>query len=91
MIIGVSKELLDGIHIMWIALREDLPRPLDPLKFYNFCQTVKARYQEELKWMKNDMSPTFHKVADHAQLVLASLPETLRIWMMSEEPLEGLY
>ena len=90
-IIGVSKELLDGIHIIWIALRADLPRPLDPQKFWHFCQGVKSRYVTELTWMKKDMSPTLHKVEDHAQLVLGSLPETIRIWMLSEEALEGQY
>ena len=74
---------------MWIAIREDLPRPLDPIKFYNFSQGVKSRYEAELPWMaEKDMSPTFHKIADHPKLVLEKLPATLRIWMFNEEPLE---
>lgn len=74
---------------MWIAIREDLPRPLDPVKFYNFSQGVKSRYEAEIPWMaEKDMSPTFHKIADHPKLVLEKLPETLRIWMFNEEAIE---
>ena len=88
-IVGCSVELLDGIKILWIALREPLPRPLDPLKFYNFAQTVKTLYERDLEWMKKDIAPTLHKVWDHPLEVLERVPDTLRISMMNEEPLEG--
>ena len=88
-IVGCSVELIDGLKILWIALREPLPRPLCPVKFYNFGQTVKSLYERDLEWMKKDISPTIHKVWDHPREVLERVPETLRISMMNEEPLEG--
>ena len=88
-IVGCSVELIDGLKILWIALREPLPRPLCPVKFYNFGQTVKSLYERDLEWMKKDIAPTLHKVWDHPREVLERVPDTLRISMMNEEPLEG--
>ena len=39
--------------------------------------------------MKNDFCPTLHKICDHPDKVLERLPDTLRISMLSEEPIEG--
>ena len=50
---------------------------------------MKAQYRTDLPWMKKDMSPTLHKVVDHPREVLARLPDTLRISMLTEEALEG--
>ena len=86
---GVSIELITGLHNLWIALREPLPRPLCPTKFYNYAQSVKRIYERDLSWMIDDISPTLHKIWDHPKTVLEQIPETLRIWMMNEEPLEG--
>ena len=88
-LIGVSVELVQGINLLWIALREPLPRPLDTTKFYNFAQTVKARYERELPWMEDDFSPTLHKICDHPKEVIDRLPVTLHISMLNEEAKEG--
>lgn len=87
--IGVSVKLIEGIRDLWIALREPLPRPLCPKKFFDFAQKVKAQYLHDLPWMKDSISPTLHKICDHPKKVLERLPDTLRISMLSEEPIEG--
>ena len=73
---------------LWLALRSHLPRPLDPVKFHNFGQEVKQRYLDELPWMRNDMNVTFHKIVDHSKEILEKIPDTLRISMFDEEPIE---
>ena len=88
-IVGVSEELILGIKLLWIAIREPLPRPLDPKKFYDFGQKVKATYDRDLPWMKDFFSSTLHKICDHPEEVLDRLPDTLRMGMMSEEAKEG--
>ena len=75
---------------MWDCLRIQTPRPLCPDKFYNMCQGVKDLYEAELSWMEDDQSPTLHKVWDHPREVLERLPDTLRIAMLEEGPLEGV-
>ena len=54
------------------------------------CQRVKSLYEAELPWMEDDQSPTLHKVWDHPREVLARLPDTLRLAMLEEGPLEGV-
>ena len=88
-IVGVSEELILGIKLRWIALRTPLPRPIDPVKFYNFGQKVKALYDRDLPWMKDNFSGTLHKVVDHPIEVLERLPHTLRMSMLTEEAKEG--
>ena len=43
---------MQGFADLWLALRSCLPRPLDPEKYYAFGQQVKARFVEEVPWMK---------------------------------------
>ena len=88
-IVGVSEDLIFGIKILWIALREPLPRPICPVKFYNYGQKVKAQYEIDLPWMMDNFSSTLHKVCDHPKEVLERLPATLRMSMMTEEAKEG--
>ena len=40
--------------------------------------------------MEDDQSPTLHKLWDHPREVLARLPDTLRLAMLEEGPLEGV-
>ena len=89
-IVNVSVDLIQGIKDMWNCLRIQTPRPLCPDKFYNMCQRVKSLYEAELPWMEDDQSPTLHKVWDHPREVLARLPDTLRLAMLEEGPLEGV-
>ena len=89
-IVNVSVDLIQGIKDMWDCLRIQTPRPLCPDKFYNMCQRVKSLYEAELPWMEDDQSPTLHKVWDHPREVLARLPDTLRLAMLEEGPLEGV-
>ena len=89
-IVNVSVDLIQGIKDMWDCLRIQTPRPLCPNKFYNMCQRVKSLYEAELPWMEDDQSPTLHKVWDHPREVLARLPDTLRLAMLEEGPLEGV-
>ena len=63
--IGLTTILVQGFGDLWLALRSYLPRPLDPEKYYQFGQTVKQRFKDEVPWMKNNMNVTFHKVVDH--------------------------
>ena len=81
-ICGVSEALIQMICDLWIALREPLPRPIDPEKLYNFGQKIKDQYDKDVPWMKNHFSTTLHKIIDHPREVLKRLPDTLRISML---------
>ena len=86
--IGLTTILVQGFGDLWLALRSYLPRPLDPEKYYQFGQTVKERFKDEVPWMKDNMNVTFHKVVDHPREILTQVPDTLRISLLSEEGLE---
>ena len=88
-LIGTSTELVQGFADLWLALRASLPRPLDPEKFYQFGQTVKALYKAEVSWMAEKCTNvTFHKIVDHPREILNQIPDTLRVAMLDEGPLE---
>ena len=86
--IGLTTILVQGFGDLWLALRSYLPRPLDPEKYYQFGQTVKQRFKDEVPWMKDNINVTFHKVVDHPREILTQVPDTLRISLLSEEGLE---
>ena len=86
--IGLTTILVQGFGDLWLALRSYLPRPLDPEKYYQFGQTVKQRFKDEVPWMKENINVTFHKVVDHPREILTQVPDTLRISLLSEEGLE---
>ena len=88
-LIGTSVDLVQGFSDIWLALRASLPRPLDPEKFYTFGQQVKAIYKAEVPWMaEKNMLVTFHKIVDHPREILERIPDTLRVSMLDEGPLE---
>ena len=61
-----SHESLLCIHtVLSILSGQGEALTLDPQKFYEFGQRVKAKYIEEVPWMKNNINVTFHKIVDH--------------------------
>ena len=78
--IGASTELVTGLINIWIALRENIV--LDPRKFYEYCQEVKAMFVQE--YPDYSLNPATTKVIDHAHLILQKMPESLTVAMLSE-------
>ena len=84
-LIGVDEDLVHRIYMIWIALTSGLP--IDPAKFYHYCQETKDLYFEQCGWY--NMSPTLHKVLEHGHQILELLPPELTVGMLSEEPAEA--
>ena len=84
-LIGVDEDLIHRIYMLWIALTSSLP--IDPRKFYDYCQETKDLYYEQCGWYS--MSPTLHKVLEHGHLILELIPPELTAGMLSEEPAEA--
>ena len=78
--IGVSIELVKGLINLWKLVRSNLV--LDPKAFYEYCQSVKARYVQEIPWCY--MNPSLLKVIDHGRVIIARLPPTITLGMLSE-------
>ena len=94
--IGLSKELIDGIYNIWIALTCTLP--ICPDKFQLHCDYVLGLYNQEMtkeivtgkkrKRVRREVwfppSPTLHKILFHGADVIRLIPRTLMLGQLSE-------
>lgn len=83
--VGVSVQLIEGLHNIWIALACSLPICAD--KFQRYCDWVKRLYEADCGWYT--MPPTLHKILHHGAEMIRLFPKTLASGAFNEEPQEA--
>lgn len=78
-ILGVSKWLVDDIHVILVAINCGLP--VDSKKFGTFCSNLARKYEAAYNW--HPMTTTMHKILIHGQKIIES--SALPVGVLSEQ------